>query len=381
MMGDRFPSGKTAITGLATFGVGTCPGYSPLEMAAKAGLMAVADAGMALSDVDALFLCLPDDLFAGLSLAEHYGLHPRYTDNNRTGGSSFMSHVATAALMLDAGYIDCALIAYGSNQRSAGGKLSTPARSNRWEAPYRPLFPLSSYALAAARHMHQYGTTRTQMAQVAMAARAWAMTNPEAFARDPLTLDQCLSARMISDPISRADCCLVTDGAAAIVMTRIDRARDCPKAPVSVLGAAAATWHNAISCAPDLTVTAAAESGPRAMAIAGVTPADIDVVQVYDAFTINTILFVEDLGFCGKGEGGAFVSEGGIAPGGRLPVNTNGGGLSYAHPGMNGLHGIVEAARQVRGAAANQIADVRLSLAHGNGGALSSQATVVLGEG
>lgn len=378
-MAGTFPRGRTAIAGLATFGIGAMPGWSSLELAARAGLMAVADAGMALSGIDALFICLPDDQLAGLSFAQYLGLAPRFTDCNRTGGSAFMSHVATAALMLDAGYIDAALIAYGSNQRSAGGKLATPVRSDRWEAPYQPLFPASSYALAASRHFHEFGTTREQLAEVAVAARRWATGNPEAVAREPLTVTDVLAARMLSSPLSVKDCCLVTDGAAAIVMTRAERARDAPKPPVAVLGAAAATWHNAISQMPDLTTTAAAESGARAYAMAGVGPADIDVVQLYDAFTINTILFLEDLGFCPKGEGGRFVEGGAIAPGGRLPVNTNGGGLSCCHPGMYGLFAIVEAARQVRGEAANQIVGAQLALAHGNGGALSSQATVVLG--
>jgi acetyl-CoA acetyltransferase len=184
---------------------------------------------------------------------------------------------------------------------------------------------------------------------------------------------------MLSSPLSVRDCCLVTDGAAAIVMTRGDRARDCPKPAVPVLGAAAATWHCAISQMPDLTTTAATESGARAYAMAGIGPRDVDVVELYDAFTINTILFLEDLGFCPKGEGGRFVEGGRIAPGGTLPVNTNGGGLSCCHPGMYGLFAIVEAARQVRGVAANQISGVNVALAHGNGGALSSQATVILG--
>ncbi|WP_439533162.1 acetyl-CoA acetyltransferase [Polymorphobacter sp.] len=380
MSAEQFPRGRTAIVGLATHGIGEMPGHSAMELAAGAGLKAVADAGLRLDEVDGLFICLPDDLFAGLSFAEYLGLRPRMTENNRTGGSSFMTHMAMAALALDAGAIDVALIAYGSNQRSAaGGKLSTPARSNAWEAPYKPLFPLSSYALAAARHMHDYGTTREQMAEVAVAARGWANTNPEAFATGPLTIADCLASRMISSPISVKDCCLVTDGAAAIVMTRSDRARDLRQPPVPVLGAAAATWWTAISQAPDVTTTAAVESGARAFAMAGVRPADIDVVQLYDAFTINTILFLEDLGFCGKGEGGPFVAGGRIGPGGVLPVNTNGGGLSCCHPGMYGLMAIVEAARQMRGEAANQIGGARLALAHGNGGTLSAQATVILG--
>ncbi len=378
-MADRFPRGRTAIAGLATFGVGEAPGYSSMELTAQAALLAIADAGLTLGEVDGLFICQPDDFFSGLSFAEYLGLHPRFTDNNRTGGSAFMSHMATAALALEAGYIDVALIAYGSNQRSNGGKLATRITSNIWDAPYRPLFPLSSYALAASRHMHDYGTTRADLAAVAVAARAWANTNPEAFAKGPLTIEDCLAARMVSTPISVRDCCLVTDGAAAIVMTRTDRASDLPGTPVPVLGAAAATWWNAISQSADVTVTAAKESGARACAMAGVTPAEIQTAQLYDAFTINTILFLEDLGFCPKGEGGRFVSDGHIAPGGSLPVNTNGGGLSCCHPGMYGLFAIIEAARQIRGTAANQLPGVDLALAHGNGGTLSSQATVILG--
>lgn len=378
-MGGTFPRGRTAIAGLATYGLGEAPGYSSLELAAKAGLMAVADAGLMLAHVDALFICLPDDFFAGLSLAQYYGISPRYTDCNRTGGSSFMSHVAVAAMMLDAGYIDCALIAYGSNQRSASGKLASAFRPNPYEAPYRPLIPPSPYALAAARHFHEFGTTREQLAEVAVAARGWANGNPEAFAKGPLTIDDCLAARMVSSPLGVRDCCLVTDGAAAIVMTRADRARDLAQRPVPVLGAAAATWYSSISQAGDLTTTAAAESGPRAYEMAGLGPKDIDVVQLYDAFTINTILSLEDLGFCAKGEGGAFVSGGRIAPGGARPVNTDGGGLSCAHPGMYGLLAIVEAARQLRGQAANQLSRAETALAHGNGGTLSSQATVILG--
>lgn len=378
-MGGNFPRGRASIAGLATFGVGEAPGYSSMEIAAAAGLAAVAEAGLSIDQVDGLFICLPDDFFAGLSYAEYLGLSPRFTDNNRTGGSAFMSHIITAALAIEAGYIDTALIAYGSNQRTSGGKLATKITSNQWDAPYRPLFPLSSYALAAARHMHDYGTTREQMAAVAVAARQWANTNPEAFAQGDLTIEDCLKSRIISSPISVRDCCLVTDGGAAIVLTRTERARDLAQPPVPVLGAAAATWWNSVAQATDLTTTAAAESGPRAYAAAGIGPRDVQVVQLYDAFTINTILFLEDLGFCPKGEGGRFVASGAIAPGGALPVNTNGGGLSCCHPGMYGLFAIIEAARQVRGTAANQQGQVDVALAHGNGGTLSSEATVLLG--
>jgi acetyl-CoA acetyltransferase len=376
-MGGEMKPGKTAVVGAATYGIGKCPGHSSLEMAGKAALLALDDAGIGLGEVDGLFICLPDDMFAGLTLAEYLGIRPKFTDCNRTGGSAPVSHLVTATALLAAGEIDVAVLAYGSNQLSGTGGLSTPARPSPYEAPYKPLFPASGYALAAARHMHEFGTTREQLAAVAVAARQWANSNPEAFAKGDLTIEDCLNSRMISEPLAKSDFCLVTDGAAAIVLTRVDRARDTRRPPVAVLGAAAATWHHHISAMPDLTVTAASESGPRALAQSGLTPADVDVVQLYDAFTINTILFLEDLGFCAKGEGGPFVASGAIAPGGSLPVNTNGGGLSCVHPGMYGLFAIVECVRQLRGGAANQAAGAEIALAHTNGGSLSSQATAI----
>ncbi|MFA7669906.1 MAG: acetyl-CoA acetyltransferase, partial [Burkholderiaceae bacterium] len=218
------------------------------------------------------------------------------------------------------------------------------------------------------------------LAEVAVAARKWAQLNPEAQERADLTIDDVLAARMVSDPLGLLDCCLVTDGGGALVMVRAERAHDFPKSPVFVLGVAAAHWHRQITCMPDLTVSAAAESGPRAMSMAGITHRDIDVVELYDAFTINTLLFLEDLGFCPKGEGGAFVQGGGIAPGGHLPVNTNGGGLSCCHPGMYGMFLLIEAVRQLRNEGGQrQIKGADIALCHGNGGVLSSQVTAVLG--
>lgn len=377
---EGFTRGSSAIVGAATFGMGEAPGWTSVELAAMAAVRALADAGLEPSDVDALFACLPDDVFASLACAEHLGIRPRLTDNNRTGGSAFLTHVIHAAAALESGVCDVALIMYGSNQRTSAGKLLTPRRPSAFEAPYRPLTPVSSYALVAARHMYQYGTKREQLAAVAVAARQWANLNPEAFARGEPTIDECLGARMVSNPLTTRDCCLVTDGAAAIVMARANRAKDCRKPAVFVLGGAAATWHDGIAQMPDLTVTAARESGARAFAHAGIAPFDADVVQLYDAFTINTILFLEDLGFCAKGEGGAFVQSGAIAPGGALPVNTNGGGLSCVHPGMYGLFALVEARQQLAGlAGARQVKDAQIAVVHGNGLVLSSQATVVLG--
>jgi len=377
---DAFPRGRTAIVAAATHGIGEAPGFSSMDLAVHASLKALAQVGLTPADVDGLFIGLPDEFLSGLALAEYLGIRPRVTDNNRTGGSAFVTHAFWAALALEARACDVALICYGSNQRSKAGKLVSGSRPSPYEAPYRPLAPISSYALAASRYRHLYGLTREQLGAVAIAAREWARLNPEAFMREPLSMEEYRAARMVSDPLNVRDCCLVTDGAAAVVMVRADRAKDLAARPAYLLGCAAAAHHLDISSMPDLTVTAAAESGPRAFAQAGVKPSEIDVVELYDAFTINTILFLEDLGFCPKGEGGRFVEGGRIAPGGDLPVNTNGGGLSCAHPGMYGLFTLVEAAQQLMGVAgARQVPGAKLALAHGNGGKLSSQVTAILG--
>ena len=371
------------MVGAATFGMDSKPGFSAIELLAKASFAAIADAGLAPTDIDAVFSTLPEDPFSAMSVPEYLGIRPKMVETTRTGGSAFQIYAMWAALALEAGLCNAVLICYGSNQRSgAGGLVRSGGMPFPYEAPYKPRNPTTSYALAAKRHMHQYGTTREHLAEVAVAARKWAQLNPDANMRDPLSIEDVLNARMVSDPLTVRDCCLVTDGAAAVVMTRADRARDLPTKPVYLLGAADATWHRNISNLPDITVTAASEAAPRAYAQAGVTPADIDVIELYDAFTINTILFLEDFGFCAKGEGGPFVADGAIAPGGRLPVNTNGGGLSCVHPGMYGLFTMVEAVTQLRGAAGErQVKDARVALSHGNGGVLSSQAVTIWGTG
>ncbi|MBI5255774.1 MAG: thiolase [Burkholderiales bacterium] len=374
--------GRAAIVGAALAGLGEAPGRSSEDIAIEASVKALAEAGLTTRHVDAVFGSLPGNAnpLSALLIAEMLGIQPRFTDNNRTGGSTFLSYTLMAAMALKEGLCETALIFYGSNQRTASGKLVSSVKPFAYEAPYAPIFPATSYALAASRHMHEYGTTREQLAAVAVAARAWANLNPQAFMRGPLSVADVLASRMVSSPLTARDCCLVTDGGAAVVMTRADRARHLPKKPVYLLGAAAATTHMNIVAMADLTRTAAIDSGQRALAMAGVAPRDIDVVQLYDAFTINTILFLEDLGFCAKGEGGAFVASGAIAPGGALPVNTNGGGLSCVHPGMYGMFTLVEAVQQLRGEAGErQVAGAELALCHGNGGVLSSQITNVLG--
>ncbi len=372
--------GAAAIVGASLGGVPMTPGRSALEILGEAVHGALADAGLKLSDVDGLFTGSSYHFLAGLSVAEYLGIHPKFCEATMVGGSSYVSHLLTAAMALHTGQCEVALICYGSNQGSGFGKLKSMAETPLYEAPYEPRYPISSYALAAARHMHQYGTTREDLAHIAVAARQWAQLNPLAHARDPLSIEQVLDSRLVSDPLSVLDCCLVTDGGGALVLVRSERARDFPKPPVYVLGAAAATWHRQIGSMPDLTVTAAAESGPRAFAMAGLALKDVDVLELYDAFTINTLLFLEDLGFCAKGEGGAFVRNGRIAPGGALPVNTNGGGLSCCHPGMYGMFLLIEAMQQLRAEAGDrQVPNAEIALCHGNGGVLSSQVTALLG--
>ena len=373
--------GKAAIVGAAESDLGEVgPGFTPLDLIGQATKGALADAGLDKGDVDGLFSASAYYSMAAVSAGEYLGIRPRYSDATNMGGSSFVSHLLHAAAAIDAGLCEVALVVYASTQRSGGGFRGVSDPPNPYETPYGPRYPVSMYALAASRHMHEYGTTREQLAEVAVAAREWAKLNPKAFMRGDLTVEDVLASRMISSPLSLLDCCLVTDGGGALVVTSAERAKDLGKASVYLLGAAEAHWHRNISQMPNLTVTAAAESGPRAYEMAGIGPEDVDVAMLYDAFTINTILFLEDLGFCEKGEGGTFVEGGRIAPGGELPVNTSGGGLSYNHPGMYGLLMLIEAVRQLRGECGErQVEGAEVALAHGNGGVLSSQVTAILG--
>ena len=378
---SRSLRGNCAIVGTAESDLGVvAPGMSPTDLMAQATVRALDDCGLTLGDVDAVFCANAQSRMAAMSLCEYLGVQPKYFDSTQIGGSSFMAHVAHVQAAIEAGQCEVAIVCYGSTQRSVGRSTASARELNPYEDPYRPMMPVSAYALAASRHMHQYGTTRENLAEVAVAARQWAKLNPKAFRRDDLSIDDVLNAPRVSHPFTVRDCCLVTDGGGAIVLTSAARAKDLKHKPVWVLGTGECISHNMITAMPELTVTGAAISGPIAFAEAGVKAADIDVLELYDAFTYNTMVFLEDLGYCAKGEGGELVSGGRIAPGGELAVNTNGGGLSYCHPGMYGLFLLIEAARQIQGVCGErQIDDVNLALAHGNGGVLSSQCTVILG--
>ncbi|MFJ8066843.1 acetyl-CoA acetyltransferase [Psychrobacillus sp. NPDC096426] len=371
--------GKVAIVGVSETDSWNLPDLSPLDIMAKEAKRALEEAGIDKSEVDGLFSASSNYHMPTISLGEYLGISPRYTDSTTIGGASFISYLLHAATAISSGVCKVALICYASTQRSDAGKVMSMSEKNPFEDSFGFPYPLGSYALAAQRHMHQYGTTSEQLAEVAVAARQWAMKNPKATKRDPLTIQDVLDSPMISSPLHLLDCCLVTDAGGAIVLTSAERARTLKKKPVYLLGAGESHSHRSISSMPDLTETAARYSGEAAFKMAGVSQSDVDLLMLYDAFTINVILFLEDLGFCPKGEGGAFVSNGRIAPGGQLAVNTNGGGLSNCHPGMLGIFLIVEAVRQLRGETGErQLDKCDIALVHGNGGTLSAQATAIL---
>jgi acetyl-CoA acetyltransferase len=353
---------------------------------------ALADAGLTLADVDGI--CSVGMGMGSLGLAEYLGIHPRYTDSTSTGGSSFEVHVEHAAAAIAAGLCEVVVSVYAAtprsdrkrrNQESGPGRgrgpmMGGPNPMAEWEMPYGLMMPMGAYALAASRHMAMYGTTSEQLAQIAVSTREWATMNPRARFQDPITIQDVLDSPMQASPLHLLDCCLVTDGAGAFVMTTAERARSLPKAPAYVLGAATCHDHSMISQMPDLATTAGAITGPKAFEMAGIKPGDVDVFMGYDSFTITQLLHFEDLGFCAKGEGGPFVEDGKIGPGGSLPTNTNGGGLSFTHPGMYGMFIIVEAVRQLRGECGQRNVDgAEVAVGHGSGGVLSCMSTIVLG--
>ncbi|MCU1496803.1 MAG: thiolase [Acidimicrobiales bacterium] len=351
---------------------------------------ALDDAGLALADVDGLFSNLSNGWAPSLELAEYLGIAPRWTDSTQTGGSSFEIHVEHAAAAIALGLCDVAVLVYASTPYSSfkqggagfGSRQAAPGPTPvaEWELPYANRMPMGAYALAASRHMHDFGTTSEQLAQIAVDTRRWAAMNPRARLQEPITVDDVLASPIQAAPLHKLDCCLVTDGAGAIVLTSAERAEDLRKPPVLVLGTGTCHTHAMISQMPDLTTTGAAVSGPLAFRAAGLGPADVDVAQLYDSFTITVLLLLEDLGFCAKGEGGPFAASGVLGPGGALPSNTTGGGLAYTHPGMFGMFLLVEAARQLRGECGDrQVPGAEVALAHGSGGVLSAMSTTILG--
>jgi acetyl-CoA acetyltransferase len=372
------------MVGAAETPLGKVPDQSEFSMVALAAKEALGEAGLGFRDVDALFTNYMGEE-GSVQLGEYLGLRPRYAESSDMGGASFEFFVHHAMAAVATGRCEVALIGYASRQRSRRNRKRSASALDgslaaQFETPYGIHFPIGHYALSAARYMYQYGTTLEHLAEIAVAARQWAALNPKAWARDPLTIADVMASPMLCDPLRKADCCLVTDGGGAIVVARKERARDANKQPVRVLGAGEShvQWH--VAQCPDLTVTPGVASGRDAFGMAGVTPADVDVFEPYDNFTHSVLLYLEDLGFCKKGEAGAFVAEGRLRPGGSLPSMTSGGGLSYCHPGALGILLLIEAVRQLRGEAGDrQVPNAQIAVAHGTGGlAFSTASTVVL---
>jgi acetyl-CoA acetyltransferase len=380
---------EAVVVGVAECDLGVT-NRSILELQAQAVTRALDDAGIPLSDVDGI-ASTSVARFSSTQLADYLGLQPAWQDSTFSGGSAFEMFVARAVQAIEAGQCEVVVISFASNQRSArsrrlGGLFEEHTPEAQFEEPYGPLFPLSHYAMAAQRYLHETGGAegggRQALAEVAVAAREWALLNPKAFRHDKgsLTADEVIGSTMVSSPLTVGDCCLVTDGGGAVVITTAERARDLPKKPVRVLGYGESTTNTSLATPSDLLHVGAYESGARAFEMAGLTPADVDVAQLYDSFTITVLLSLEGLGFCERGEAVDFVRDGRIAPGGAFPLNTSGGGLSYCHPGQFGVLLLVEAVRQLRGeCGARQVADAEVALAHGTGGILSTHATVLLG--
>jgi acetyl-CoA acetyltransferase len=382
---------QAAIVGVALSDCGRVDEATPYALHAQAARRALADAGLDRSVIDG-FASAGLGTLAPAEVAEYLGLRPTWVDSTSVGGSTWEVMAAHAAEAVAAGHARAVLLVYGSTARAdirAGrrtGTLSFGARGPlQFEAPYGHTL-IAKYAMAARRHMHEYGTTIEQLAEVAVQARANAAANPEAMFRDPITVDEILSGPVIADPFTKLHCCIRSDGGAAVLLAARELVRDCRTRPVWVLGTGEHVSHTTMSEWPDFTVSPAAVSGRLAFGRAGVRPEEIDFAELYDAFTYMTLVTLEDLGFCAKGEGGAFVEEGRLlVRGGELPVNTDGGGLSAQHPGMRGLFLLVEAVRQLRGEAGDRQVRLRdgalprLGVASGTGGWFCSSGTVVLG--
>lgn len=378
------PARGVAIVGVALSDCGRVPDKTAMALMAQSSRRAIADAGLTKDDIDGFGG--HGSLLPPVEVSEYLGLRPSWVDATNVGGSSWEVMARHAAHAIAAGEIEVALLTYGSTARSdvkRRTRASTAAMSTtgamQYEAPYGATL-IAKYAMAARRHMIEYGTTVDQLAEVAVAAHEWAALNDNAFERDRITAADVAAAPMLADPFTSKHVCLRTDGGGAVVLASEQVAKDCAKDAIWILGAADATSHVSMTEWADFTTSAAALSGPRAFAQAGVGPGDIDVCQLYDSFTSTVLLTLEDLGFSAKGEGGPFIGSGALRPGGALPTNTDGGGLAACHPGMRGMFLMVEAVRQLRGECGpRQVEDARLACVHAMGGFFTHSATMILG--
>ena len=364
-----------------TNAVGKLPDYSTLQLHIEAAVNAVADAGLTMRDIDGVATV---NAPGPVQVAHALGVTPRWMDGTGVGGTSFLLHVRHAAAAIRAGYATTVLITHGESGRSRVGASPFPRGGSsipgQFEAPYGTTGPTSTFTIPVLRYMKEYGLTHEQLAYVAVAQRKWAARNPRAMYRDLITVEDVLASRLVAYPFHLLECCLVTDGGGALIVTAADRAGEFPKPAVHVLGTGEAMETPMISQMVDFTESQAfRQAGRAAFAEAGVSTADVRHLMIYDAFAHVPIYGLEALGFVAKGEAGAFIADGNTEPGGRLPLNTNGGGLSYTHTGMYGMFAIQEGVRQVRGEAAAQVPDADISVILGNGGMFATSGVLVLG--
>ncbi len=383
---------KACIAGAFEHPTRKAPDKTVAQLHAESARGALLDAGLSLQDVDAYFCAGDAPGLGGLSMADYIGIHPRHVDSTDTGGSSYLIHVAHAAQAIAMGKCNVALITLAGRPRSEASSGTQPRNwgPNVPDVPFEAPFgavTVNMYAMVAMRHMHDWGTTPEQLAWIKVAASHHAQHNPQAMLRDVVTVQDVLASPLISDPLRRLDCCVVSDGGGALVVTRPEIARALKRPVVNVLGAGEAIKGQE-SGQIDLSFSAAAWSGPAAFAEAGVKPADIQYASIYDSFTITVLMQLEDLGFCAKGQGGRFVADGNLISGvGKLPFNTDGGGLCNNHPAnRGGITKVIEAVRQLRGEAhpAVQVPNCSLALAQGTGGVLGARhasATLILERG
>jgi acetyl-CoA acetyltransferase len=387
MKGKSF-SGKVAIVGAADTEVGVIPGRTPMELGVEAALAAIADAGLKKRDIDGLVTCnamAQPMMYHAEATAEYLQIFPRYCIAAGAGGGTTFSIIHHAASAIATGMADIVVVAMADSMRSGLTRdqamlVQAATGHPEFEQPYGPTVP-AYYALIAQAHMAEFGTTQEQFAGIAVACREHAARNPAAQMRELITIEDVLESRMIADPLHLLDCSLVSDGGSAIVLTSAERAADMSQTPIYLLGAGEAHSHEHISAARNLTTSAAKEAGQRAFEMSGLRPTDMDFAQLYDCFTPTVLVELEDLGFCKKGEGGAFVESGALLPGGSLPVNTHGGLLSHSHPGNPGsMFALTESVVQLRGEANDrQVANAKNALVHAQGGIMSSHTTLVLG--
>jgi acetyl-CoA acetyltransferase len=361
--------------------VGKLPGYSALALHVEAAVNAVRDAGLRLRDIDGIATVSSP---GPAQVAHALGITPRWIDGTGVGGTSFLLHVRHAAAAIRAGYAQTVLVTHGQSGRSRIGEVlfrnAPSSPTGQFEVPYGTFGPTTTFTITALRYMKEFGLTESQLAYVAVAQRRWAAKNPRAAYRDPITVEDVLASRLIAYPFHLLECCLVTDGGGALVIMSADRVGEIPKPAVYVLGTGESAGAPMISQLADFTESQAFRlAGQAAFAEAGITTSDVSHLMVYDAFAHVPIYGLEALGFVGQGEAGAFIADGNTEPGGRLPLNTNGGGLSYTHTGMYGMFAITEAVRQVRDEAAAQVESPDISVVLGNGGSFATAGVLVLG--